>query len=133
VQVSTAGEVGEGEQIPVKTKSKYTLDESVLNHELRRKLWDGLIPLKIDLDTNSLHAYEKPRSLYIMAPRENYFYYILNDVKSLFDSYAPPEKLESYDEMWFEFNERHLMWGLPIGVQFDTQVGLSQKKEEIPW
>jgi len=68
-----------------------------------------------------------------MAPRENYFYYILNDVKSLFDSYAPPEKLESYDEMWFEFNERHLMWGLPIGVQFDTQVGLSQKKEEIPW
>jgi len=77
VQVSTAGEVGEGEQIPVKTKSKYTLDESVLNHELRRKLWDGLIPLKIDLDTNSLHAYEKPRSLYVSS-RSSFLLYPSN-------------------------------------------------------
>ena len=68
-----------------------------------------------------------------MAPRENYFYYILNDVKQLFDAYGPPEKLEAYDEMWFEFNGTDLRWGLPIGVQFDTAVGLSQKTEEIPW
>lgn len=68
-----------------------------------------------------------------MAPRENYFYQILNDVKSLFDSYAPSEKLESYDEMWFEFMGKDLKWNIPIGVQFDTAVGLSEKKEEIPW
>ena len=56
---------GEGEQIPVRTKSKYTIDENVINHELRRKLWEGLIPLKIDLGLNDLYAAEAPRSLYV--------------------------------------------------------------------
>ena len=39
-----------------------------------------------------------------MAPRENYFYYLLDEVKAMFDYFAPPEKLEAYDEMWFEHN-----------------------------
>jgi hypothetical protein len=39
-----------------------------------------------------------------MAPRENYFYYILADVKALFDKFAPQEKLDKYDEMYFAFN-----------------------------
>ena len=68
-----------------------------------------------------------------MAPRENYFYFILNDVKSLFDSYGPPDHLDNYKTMWFEFNGGDLKWGLPIGVQFDTAVGLKRKKDETPW
>jgi hypothetical protein len=39
-----------------------------------------------------------------MAPRENYFFFILNEVKNMFDEYAPQDKLESYREMWFEFD-----------------------------
>ena len=45
-----------------------------------------------------------------MAPRENYFFYILTEVKGLFDSYGPSDKLEAYDEMWFEFNNTPLKW-----------------------
>ena len=45
-----------------------------------------------------------------MAPRENYFFYILNEVKWLFDSYGPSDKLDAYDEMWFEFNNTPLRW-----------------------
>jgi len=45
-----------------------------------------------------------------MAPRENYFFYILNEVKWLFDSYGPSDKLDAYDEMWFEFNKTPLKW-----------------------
>jgi hypothetical protein len=81
--------MGEGAEIPVHNRSKYTIDERVLDLELRRKLWDGQLPLKIDLSLNDLFHSETPRSLYIMAPRENYFYYILNDVKALFDKFAP--------------------------------------------
>jgi len=68
-----------------------------------------------------------------MAPRENYFYFILQDVKALFDKYAPQDKLDSYDEMYFEFNGKALKWDMPIGVQFDAQVGLSAKQGELPW
>jgi hypothetical protein len=35
--------------------------------------------------------------------------------------------------MYFEFNRQPLRWNVPIGVQFDSAVGLSGKKEEIPW
>ena len=35
--------------------------------------------------------------------------------------------------MWFEYNQRPLKWNLPIGVQFDTAIGLRRKSEETPW
>ena len=59
----------------------------------------------------------------MLAPRENYFYFILQEIKQAFDAYGPPEKLEQYDEMWFEFNGQPLKWNLPVGVQFDTLFG----------
>jgi hypothetical protein len=68
-----------------------------------------------------------------MAPRENYLFYILTEVKWLFDSYAPADKIDSYDEMWFEFNNTPLKWNVPIGVQFDTLVGLTDKHKDLPW
>lgn len=68
-----------------------------------------------------------------MAPRENYFYYLLSEVKAMFDSHAPENKINCYDEMWFSFNGKQLKWNLPIGVQFDTLFGLKQKERNIPW
>jgi len=68
-----------------------------------------------------------------MAPRENYFYFLLDEIKAMFDAHAPPEKVESYEEMWFEFNGTPLKWNMPIGVQFDTLFGISQKRDHIPW
>ena len=68
-----------------------------------------------------------------MAPRENYLFFILNEVKTMFDEYAPQDKVESYKEMWFEYDSKDLKWGVPIGVQFDTHVGLTSKKDETPW
>ena len=68
-----------------------------------------------------------------MAPRQNYLYYLLDEVKQMFDSFGPQDKLERYDEMWFEFNNKALKWNMPIGVQFDTMFGLTSKKDQIPW
>jgi autophagy-related protein 5 len=68
-----------------------------------------------------------------MAPRENYFFFILAEVKSLFDSYGPSDKIDAYDEMWFEFNNTPLKWNVPIGVQFDTLIGLANKQKDLPW
>ena len=51
-----------------------------------------------------------------MAPRENYLFYILMDVKSLFDQYGPQDSIDDYKAMWFDYNQKSLKWNLPIGV-----------------
>jgi hypothetical protein len=39
--------------------------------------------------------------------------------------------------MWLEFNGQPLRWDVPIGVQFDTQVGVGNpdvpKNQNLPW
>ena len=39
--------------------------------------------------------------------------------------------------MWFEFNGKPLRWEVPIGVQFDTFIGLGgesrDKSRNLPW
>ena len=56
---------GEGETIPFHTRSKYKIDDNILNHELRRKLWDGQLPLKIDLSINDVFSIKMPPALYV--------------------------------------------------------------------
>lgn len=56
---------GEGETIPMQTRSKHKIDDNILNHELRRKLWEGMIPLKIELSLNDTHNIKRPSSLYV--------------------------------------------------------------------
>lgn len=66
-------------QIP--ERAKKLLLEVDVNMDLRKKLWEGQIPLKITLDLNDVSHLQHPRSLYIMAPRVNYLFFILNEVK----------------------------------------------------
>ena len=37
--------------------------------ELRRKLWDGLLPVKVDLALSDLNKFETPRPLYVSLLR----------------------------------------------------------------
>ena len=57
--------MGQGQQIPVRLRGKFTPDETLLSTELRRKLWEGQIALKIDLALDDQISLEKPRSLYV--------------------------------------------------------------------
>lgn len=56
---------GQGDVIPVHTRSKYTMDDNVVNHEIRRKLWEGVLPLKIELSINDLFSSKIPSNLYV--------------------------------------------------------------------
>lgn len=108
--------VGGGEEIPVRLRGKFVPDETLWSTEIQRKLWDGQIALKIDLALDDCISIDKPRSLYIMAPRENYLFYILTDVKSLFNQYAPADQIDNFKDWWFEYNSKPLKWNVPIGV-----------------
>ena len=49
----------------MRLRGRFVPDESLLSQELRRKLWEGMIALKIDLAIDDHFSMEKPRSLYV--------------------------------------------------------------------
>ena len=68
--------VGGGEEIPVRLRGRFVPDETLLSTEIRRKLWDGQIALKIDLAVDDCISIERPRSLYVslvLFARSNHF------------------------------------------------------------
>ena len=60
--------IGGGKEIPVRLRGRFNPDESLLSTEIRRKLWDGQIALKIDLAVDDTISIDKPRSLYVSEP-----------------------------------------------------------------
>jgi len=95
---------------------------------LRKKLWDGSIPIKIDLALNDVSAFEKPTSMYILANRMGYLAIFLKDIRKHFDSFAPSPCDQS--EVWLDFNKVPLSWNLPVGLMFDLLEGIEQG---VPW
>ena len=51
----------------MKTRSKYVIEDSIINHELRRKLWDGMLPLKIEMSIDDLYSTKMPSALYVTS------------------------------------------------------------------
>ena len=43
-----AAPIGQGQEILVRLRGRFTPDETMLSTELRRRLWEGQIALKID-------------------------------------------------------------------------------------
>ena len=118
-------------------KGKHRVNPDAVNHEFRRKLWDGYIPVKVTLYYKEITTTRIVRGLYILLPRANYFTHILLRVKTYFDDFVSPEYIHNVGEMWFEFNGQPLKWNIPVGVQFDTLIGHGNhdesKAEQLPW
>lgn len=72
--------IGAGNEIPLNRRAKFVPDEAYKSHPLMKKLWDGAIPLKIELARSDHFAPKLSPSVYIMAPRQNYLFFILNQV-----------------------------------------------------
>ena len=119
-------------------KGKHRLNPDAVNHDFRKKLWEGKIPVKVSLYYKECtHKNSNIRSMYLLAPRTNYMVYILGKVKSYFDDFVDPENIKNYDDMWFEYNGKPLNWVIPVGVLFDTLVGddsyQQSKSSKLPW
>mmetsp|Transcript_12985 Transcript_12985/g.21954 ORF Transcript_12985/g.21954 Transcript_12985/m.21954 type:complete len:150 (+) Transcript_12985:173-622(+) len=98
-------------------RGKHKVHSDAVNHELRRKLWDGQLPVKINLHYQEVSMSKQPRSIYMMLPRMNYFTFCLEKVKQFFDDYVAVDSSDSqFSEMWFEYNGTAMRWDLPIGV-----------------
>ena len=120
-------------------RGRHRVHGQAVNHEFRRKLWDGQLPIKVNLHYKEISTNKRVRSLYMMVQRLNYFTFILEKVKASFDEYVPSDSIDAFDAMWFSYEGRPLKWDVPIGVQFDTLIGFGggadgrDKASELPW
>jgi len=77
-------------------KGKHRIHSDAVNHEFRRKLWDGQLPLKINVHYKEVSTSKRVRSLYVMVPRLNYFTFILERVKAAFDEYVSSDLVDNF-------------------------------------
>lgn len=103
------------------------MNPDAVNHRLRREMWEGQLPAVIKLSKQDLAVPQEPMVQYCMLFRLNYFTSILEKVKACFDDFVEEKHQEDFSTMWFEFNGQPLAWDVPIGVQFDTIIGLDKK------
>ena len=96
-------------------------------------MWDGQLPAVICLNKADLSVNQKPMVFYCMLYRVNYLTHVLEKVKAYFDDFVAEGSREDFANMWFDFDDKPLHWEVPIGVQFDTLVGVNNKEQELPW
>uniref|UniRef100_A0A0N5ARF7 Autophagy protein 5 n=1 Tax=Syphacia muris TaxID=451379 RepID=A0A0N5ARF7_9BILA len=95
------------------------------DYEVRRKLWDGKIPVQFILDLcESVNSSTKP--YFVMLPRVSYFTLILPRVLQFFGT-----AVEHFDasSVWLQCGTTPLKWHYPVGVLYD----LLKSDEKLPW
>jgi len=93
--------------------------------EMRKTIWDGLLPVVFNLSPNEVTTFQPPLPFYMTLPRVSYLPIVCGPVRDHFMLYAP----SVIDEMWFDFNGIPLKWHHPIGVLFD----LLTTQTDLPW
>eukprot|EP01122_Echinamoeba_exundans_P006983 TRINITY_DN2066_c0_g1_i1.p1 TRINITY_DN2066_c0_g1~~TRINITY_DN2066_c0_g1_i1.p1 ORF type:complete len:195 (-),score=21.36 TRINITY_DN2066_c0_g1_i1:372-956(-) len=90
--------------------------EELVDRDIRQRIWQGTVPVAVELSPNEVTTLEKPRPFYMSWPRCSYLTLASNPVKEFFASFAPAVT----DELWFEGPAGiPLKWHIPVGVLFD--------------
>ena len=77
-------------------RGKHKVNFDAVNHDFRKKLWDGQLPVKITLSRADITTGKIPRPLYVMLPRLNYFTFILDKVKTVYDEFVSIDCMDSF-------------------------------------
>mmetsp|Transcript_13908 Transcript_13908/g.20232 ORF Transcript_13908/g.20232 Transcript_13908/m.20232 type:complete len:326 (+) Transcript_13908:89-1066(+) len=99
-----------------------------LDDVVRREVWDGSIPIRLELAKQDVSTFEPPMPFYLQAPRMAYLPLALAAAKAYFANYVPSVSCTDR-EMWVEYKNVPLRWHLPTGVLFD----LFAHGDELPW
>ncbi|PVD29204.1 hypothetical protein C0Q70_11801 [Pomacea canaliculata] len=98
------------------------------DREILREVWEGRIPVCINLAKEELDTVEEPDPYYLLVPRQSYFPLVMDKVQKHFLKHMSTENQE-HGEMWLEFEGQPLKWHYPIGVLFD----LHRNSASLPW
>lgn len=97
---------------------------------LRRDVWNGSIPCKINLDVSEDPAYETVSPYFVSIPRISYIPLVVDQIYRFFEpNFADPNECRPQNA-WFEFEGVPLKWHWPVGVLFDLFTG---RDPSISW
>ncbi|CAL4188685.1 unnamed protein product, partial [Meganyctiphanes norvegica] len=97
------------------------------DREILREIWDGRVPLCVQLASEDCNTMSVPDSYYLMVPRVSYLPLVMEKVRKHFLRSVSSEFQES--EMWLEYDGTPLKWHYPIGVLFDMMA----QGSSLPW
>eukprot|EP00850_Spirogloea_muscicola_P020784 SM000226S07425 [mRNA] locus=s226:148662:151472:- [translate_table: standard] len=92
---------------------------------LRRDVWRGAIPLRVELAHNEVTTLTAPPPLFLMAPRIGYLPLLAQPLRQHFQVALPPGQ----DTVWLDYQGLPLKWQIPTGVLYDLLVLVSSG----PW
>eukprot|EP00898_Chlorokybus_atmophyticus_P006179 jgi/Chlat1/6562/Chrsp45S05929 len=87
-----------------------------MEHELKREVWAGALPLKVALAEDEVSSYPAPKPMFVMLPRHSYLPLLVTTLRTHFE----PSLLPGADTMWLDYGGLPLKWHLPAGVLFDV-------------
>ncbi|KAJ7517120.1 hypothetical protein O6H91_21G011100 [Diphasiastrum complanatum] len=91
----------------------------------RKLVWQGAIPLHLELHSSEVSTVPPPSPFMTLAPRHGYLPLLVDYIRPHFQSALPPGP----DNIWFDYKGLPLKWHIPTGVLFD----LLCIEPERPW
>ncbi|KAK9378391.1 autophagy protein Apg5-domain-containing protein [Kockiozyma suomiensis] len=100
--------------------------------ELRRRIWDGVVPIQIILAASEARTLSDIPPYFANARRMSYFPLLFSEITAYFKPYLRnPDTADSL-EWWLEFEDVPLRWNWPIGLIYDLLTGLDPSQSDNP-
>jgi len=102
------------------------------NYEIRRKNFQGTLPVQIRLDYSEIYIDKELPTYYIMQPRMSYFFLLIPQLIEFYSELLEGKGI-SNDEYWFSCRGEPLRFDLPIGVLYDTFIRENSSHDNLPF
>ncbi|KAF8531308.1 autophagy protein Apg5-domain-containing protein [Trichophaea hybrida] len=111
------------------------------NASLRRVVWNGSIPCRIELDPAESRVFDAAGPYFISLPRMSYIPLYIREVYQFFEPFLIDTNIPKVGNAWLEFENVPLKWHWPVGVLYDLFTGrdpsnLREEEDEehrLPW
>ncbi|KAK9373264.1 autophagy protein Apg5-domain-containing protein [Lipomyces chichibuensis] len=107
---------------------------------LRRKVWDGVIPLQIILAPDECRILDSVEPFYINAARVSYLPQYFGRITAYFKPSLRDAETSLSSEWWLDFEGVPLRWNWPVGLLYDLLTGLDPTQADnqdhdwhLPW
>lgn len=95
--------------------------------DLEAEIWEGRIPVVVNLHPNDISTLNSPPGFYMLIPRLVYLPSVSSTIIDHFSDSVPA--YGGSNDVWFDFNGVPMNWQLPVGVLFDLYCASSL----LPW